>query len=175
MMRYVIFPIVVFLNSLIACGPLPVEETSEPYQFVSPLAVIRVYDGDTIVVRRDGWQEFKVRMKGVDSPEMNEGDAAPPEAWAQAAKDFTLTHVGIQVDLEFDSDCAYLDDPYEGCMDQYDRLLAYVRISTGEDLGELLLREGLAKIFRWNNEEYDRLDVYEAAVDEAQAAGKGVW
>ena len=153
------------------------DEPSEPEpidysQLADPLLVRGVMDGDTFEVLKDG-EVYRVRMKGIDTPELS-GNNDRPEPCAENAKQFLWETIGnSQVDLEFDSSCG--DDPYNTCVDTYDRLLAYVRIYTGEDLATLILKRGLGQVYRFNNESFDRLATYNSAEDIAQANDLGIW
>lgn len=141
-----------------------------------PVAVVRVIDGDTVEVMLDDG-ETMVRMKGIDSPELHpDPQGSPAEPYATDARDFTQANIGLRVELEFNSDCD--TDPLAQCRDQYDRLLAYVRLQNGDDMALRLLRAGLARVYRFNNGNpmsFDRLGDYLAAEDEARQAGRGVW
>ena len=104
-----------------------------------------------------------------------------PEPFAQDAVDYVVTRAGIQVGLEWDSACT---DPFgtcqqgvdgQGCFDRYCRLLAYVRLVDGGDLGEELLEEGFAQVYRFNNELFDRLSAYLNAEDNARQSRRGQW
>ena len=137
-----------------------------------PLRVRSVIDGDTFEILRDD-EVIRVRMKGIDTPELY-GDNDSPEPCAQAAKDFLWDTIGnSEVGLEFDSSCG--SNPYLNCYDGYDRLLAYVRLHNGDDLAALLLTEGLARVYRFNNETFDRLADYNAAEQAAKISDRGIW
>ena len=137
------------------------------------LPVVRVIDGDTIEVDMEGVTE-RVRMKGVDTPELHPQDnPSVPEPYAEAARAYTSTHVGTEVDLEFDSRCGAT--PLVGCRDAFDRLLAYVRIVDGSDLGASLLAEGLARVYVYQGESFDRKALYLELQAQAQADSVGLW
>lgn len=96
--------------------------------------VLRVVDGDTIVVEIDGRRE-RVRYIGIDTPEMND----QREAIVARARDATGANEqlvgGKSVRLEFDVQRR----------DKYGRLLAYVWV--GETMvNEELVREGFAEL-----------------------------
>ena len=157
--------------------PAPTSEPDEPEpidysQLVDPLLVRGVMDGDTFEVLKDG-EVFRVRMKGIDTPELS-GYNDRPEPCAENAKQYLWDTIGnSQVALEFDSSCG--DDPYRTCVDTYDRVLAYVRIYTGEDLATLILKQGLGQVYRFNNESFDRLAAYTSAEEAAQNGDLGIW
>lgn len=97
--------------------------------------VLRVVDGDTIVVNYNGTEE-KVRLIGVDTPESVHPDNSKNTDAGFAASEFTNVYLtGEEVELEFDVQQR----------DQYGRLLAYVYFD-GEMFNEKLLRTGYANI-----------------------------
>ena len=150
-------------------------ETSDPsapiIEFAEPVLVKSVVDGDTIEILRNG-VEFRVRFKGINTPELYSDGG--PEPYAQEAKDFVWDHIGAQeIGLEFDTDCG--SAPFDDCYDGYGRLLAYIRIDNGKDLAEELLSNGLARVYRFQNEIYDRMDAYYAAQSVAQDNDLGIW
>ncbi|TAN53921.1 MAG: nuclease [Rhodospirillales bacterium] len=103
-----------------------------------PAQVIRVVDGDTLVVRAHIWlgQEVEtlVRLMGTDTPEMKARCAAEREK-AVAARDFLAGSVdGKLVQLH-----DVLTDKYGG------RVRAQVLDATGADLSQELIRAGLAR------------------------------
>ena len=175
------------LNFFIACGdsssspppPLPAPVNSIPAsKLQDPVDVVRVIDGDTIEIRK-GAELFRVRFQGVDTPELHpDPEGSPPEAFAEAARSFTLLNIGSQVDLEFDSSCDTSSNPFLTCVDQYDRLLAYIRSANGQDLCVKLLREGLATVYRRPRGDlppFDRQATYLLMEAEAKSAARGIW
>ena len=111
--------------------------------------VVRVIDGDTIVVKIDG-KILKVRLLGIDCPETEAHRNKPFEynsitnltyltEWGLKAKEFTKKHLeGKIVELEFDETA--------GLRDKYGRLLAYVYVN-GTDFNALLIEKGLARVY----------------------------
>lgn len=97
--------------------------------------VVRVVDGDTIVVNYNGTEE-KVRLIGVDTPESVHPDSSKNTEEGVAASDYTKQHLeGKQVELEFDVQER----------DQYGRLLAYVYVD-GVMYNKTLLEDGVADL-----------------------------
>ncbi|MDE7054421.1 MAG: thermonuclease family protein [Oscillospiraceae bacterium] len=97
--------------------------------------VLRVVDGDTIVVNYNGVEE-KVRLIGIDTPESVHPDNSKNTDAGFAASEFTKAYLtGEKIELEFDVQQR----------DQYGRLLAYVYFN-GEMFNEKLLRTGYANI-----------------------------
>ena len=97
------------------------------------VSVTDVVDGDTIDVSTQVEGTNRVRLIGVDTPEVFGGE----EPCGSEASDFTTEQLeGQDVTLEFDEDR----------IDPYDRALAYVWVPDldGELFNETLVRRGLA-------------------------------
>ena len=157
-------------------GSEPIEPSDstapDPVSFSDPVGVVGVLDGDTLLVARGG-STFKVRLRGIDCPEMNADSDDDPEPYAEDARSFALQSAGLEIGLEYDAACE--PDTGPPCLDTYDRVLAYVRMSDGGDLGEELVRRGFAKLLVFDDQPFDRLDDYVAAQTEAQTSGLGIW
>jgi micrococcal nuclease len=125
---------------------------------------IRVVDGDTVVVGVNGTSEY-VRLIGIDSPEPN--DPGGPQCYAQEATDH-------MVELAQTGTVVLVADESQGARDTYGRLLAYVELADGTDLGEAMLRDGYAREFTYDRP-YDRRDAYLAAENEALENEAGLW
>lgn len=119
--------------------------------------VVRVIDGDTIVVALDGF-EYHVRYVGIDTPERG-------EPFYQAATDANeqLVGGGTVILVRDISDT-----------DRYDRLLRYIYLPDGTFVNGELVRMGLAqaKMYRPDVAFNDLLESLES---EARAAGNGMW
>jgi len=109
--------------------------------------VLWIYDGDTLKIEDIG----KVRLIGIDTPETKASsrdyfykrnfNIAPEKLReiAHRAKQYNIRHVkGTTVHLKLD---------HTG-RDKYNRLLAYVYLPDGTLLNRLLLKKGLAAVFR---------------------------
>ena len=97
--------------------------------------VIRVVDGDTLVINYNGKNE-KVRLIGVDTPESVHPNEEKNTEFGDSVSKFSKEILsGKQVGLEFDVQER----------DKYGRLLAYVYLE-GQMYNKLLLEKGYAKI-----------------------------
>ncbi|QQM30991.1 thermonuclease family protein [Martelella lutilitoris] len=100
--------------------------------------IVRVIDGDTIVVEARPWPgqivETSVRIRGVDTPELRSSCAAERQA-ASIAKDYviSLLRAGETVQLR-----QIAGDKYFG------RVVADVALPDDRDLSSLLLEGGFA-------------------------------
>jgi micrococcal nuclease len=127
--------------------------------------VVRVVDGDTVVVRVDGRDE-RVRLIGVDTPETKH-PSKPVECFGAEASAFTssLLPEGTEVRLERDVEAR----------DQYDRLLAYVhRADDGLFVNRELLARGYAAVLTVPPN-VAHTDEFVALAAEARREGRGLW
>lgn len=156
-----------------ACGPgeAPVDDS---FVLPNPATLDEVIDGDTLSVLPSGaTSASRLRLKGIDAPELF---SDPPEAFAAEARAELFDASTFRLGLVFEAACSDDGvDPFVACRDGFDRLLAYVLTVDGVDLNERLVERGLARVFRFQGEGYDRLERYEAAQSRAQAAGLGIW
>ncbi|MBQ7767182.1 MAG: thermonuclease family protein [Lachnospiraceae bacterium] len=86
--------------------------------------VVRVIDGDTIVVNMNG-KEHNIRMIGIDAPESVDPDEEENSVFGDIASAYTEEHLktGTNIFLSFDK------EKY----DQYGRMLAYVWVCEDND------------------------------------------
>jgi endonuclease YncB( thermonuclease family) len=134
-------------------------------QFDQKSAVVtHVVDGDTIDIRV-GFSETRVRLVGVDAPEMNVVSRKPPEHWAQRATDYVKARAdGKAVTIKL--------EPL-GTRDRYDRLLAYVYLSDNESLNFALVRDGEAYADR--RFKHSLIQSFETAENDARTHQRGLW
>ena len=123
-----------------------------------------VHDGDTITVSLSGQTE-KVRLVGIDTPEVND-DRPEYRSAAYAARDYARARLnGKTVTLE--------RDKYQPDRDDYGRLLRYVYLDDGSNLNDELVRKGYARVYdRFRFEAKGRLKALET---EAKRNRLGVW
>lgn len=100
--------------------------------------VVKVFDGDTLLVRIKGHKEF-VRLREIDAPEMASRKQKGQEPWGKKAREFTLSRLkDRKVRLETEN----RDE-----RDPYGRLLAYVFV--GESLlNREMIQSGNAFFYR---------------------------
>lgn len=130
-----------------------------------PYPVLRVVDGDTVKILREG-EDVSVRLIGLDTPETVAPDQ-PVECFGPEASGRTTELVdGASVWLERDA--------VSGDTDKYGRTLAYVWISPSAMLNEILVREGYAEEVTYA-EGYRYQQRFRDAERAAQAEGAGLW
>jgi micrococcal nuclease len=128
-----------------------------------PATVIRDVDGDTVIARLPHGRVEKVRLLGVDTPEVVD-PRKPVQCFGHAASAYTAAHlVGRRVTLELDAEPR----------DKYGRMLAYV-IVDGHRFDDELLAGGYARflVIPPNGAHARAMLSAELA---ARAAGRGLW
>ena len=167
-------PLLLVLSGLLAaCSPTtPVGTAGSAGGLAVPddaqaATVVRLVDGDTVVLRGRGvgpltGQPTRVRVLLVDTPEVHrERECFGEQASARAAQ---LLPDGAQVRVEADRDPT----------DRFDRALLHIWTADGVNVGEELVRGGFAEVLVVEpNDRY--VEAFDAAEDEARAAGRGLW
>jgi micrococcal nuclease len=127
-------------------------------------SVVRVVDGDTLIVRLESGERQRVRVIGVDTPE-DVAPGQPVQCWSRKAAAFTKDALeGRSVTLVLGREER----------DHYGRTLAYVSRPDGFDLEVALLRGGYARTLEIAPND-DRADGYAALERTARRARVGLW
>lgn len=129
--------------------------------------VVRVVDGDTLVVDRGNGDE-RVRLVGVDTPE-TVAPNSPVECFGPEASAYvTGLLTGATVSLD--------PDPSQADADRYGRLLRYVWVATDaggwNSVEVMLLTGGFAEPYR---DSHSRKAGFDALGADAMAAARGLW
>ncbi len=124
--------------------------------------IIAVYDGDTVKVRFDDGPDRRVRLIGIDTPEITD-ESSEKQLEALLAKRFTFHHLFRKpVELTYEPEQE----------DKYGRLLAYVWI--GDRLfNEFILKQGFARVYL--KFPYTMNKKFIQAQKEARELGRGFW
>lgn len=124
--------------------------------------VASIVDGDTIDVRRIGSRKkYRIRLLGIDTPEVYGGKECGGEAASDRMKILARGFVWIKT------------DPSQPRRDRYNRLLAYVTKGR-KDLNKRMISLGLAKVYVVG-ERFSAYQPYKRAQEKARAAGRGSW
>lgn len=124
--------------------------------------IIRVVDGDTLMIEGDE----KIRLIGVDTPETVD-PRKPVQCFGKEASAKTKELAeGKMVTLVVDES--------QGNTDKYGRLLRYVTLEDGQDLGLALLSGGFAHEYTYDKK-YEKQAEYKNAVFEAENNEVGLW
>jgi endonuclease YncB( thermonuclease family) len=126
--------------------------------------VVRVIDGDTIVIRTTAGQQEHVRLRGIDAPELANEDR-PAHFWGPEATDYLKKRIDRQrVILQIDG-----TEP----RDRYGRLLAFVYQPEHTCVNLDLVRDGQAYADR-RFTSFMRSQL-EQAETEARKRERGLW
>ena len=134
----------------------------------SSAEILRAVDGDTLVVRELGVEQ-RVRVLGIDTPEVQGRTECGGEAASSAAKRWVRENSIVTL----------RSDPAAPDRDRYGRLLRYVEpprmvLQPGEDLSGQMVRRGHARVAAYGQdlEKLPELRQFERA---AKRAGRGLW
>ncbi len=127
--------------------------------------VMAVLDGDTVKVRFDDGAERKVRLIGIDSPELADSRDSVRFMALMARRFAYLRLKGRRVGLAYEW-------PLE---DKYGRLLAYLTPDGGAFFNEEILKEGFARVLRAFPHDPEMMKRFERAEAAAKQAGNGLW
>lgn len=167
--RSFFFSLLIFLL-LLPSRPFAVERETA--------TVVRAVDGDTLEVTVKGRTE-KVRLIGVDTPEVHESqklhrdaartkqDEATIKALGKRASDFTksIVRAGDQVELEYGQESR----------DRYRRILAFVWLTDGRMLNETIICEGYANALTRYPFRPDYMERFRTCERQAREQKKGLW
>jgi micrococcal nuclease len=170
--RILIALVLVALASYIAGVPItfPTSAQNDTYSHDGTYRVVRVIDGDTIVVDQNG-TDLSVRLIGIDTPEVNSPVTKAECFGSEASRASKQLFEGKMVYLE--------TDPTQATFDAYDRLLAYAFLpATSTDrttsANEYLIREGFAREYTYRAA-YRYQTQFTQAEREARREQKGLW
>jgi endonuclease YncB( thermonuclease family) len=127
---------------------------------------VNVIDGDTLDVRTDSGESFRLRLLGVDCMDTHQEAKVEEQARRLRRSAAEVVRLGERATartrgLVQGKPIAWEVPEGTPLFDPYDRMLAYVELpGGGEDLGERLLREGLAELRR---DRHPRTERYRAA------------
>jgi micrococcal nuclease len=140
--------------------------------------VTHVVDGDTIDVRFDDGRDERIRLLGIDTPEVHvetspgEFEGVPNTTAARECLRAVGQNASRMVRTRIDGMLVRIEtDPVADRRGGYDRLLAYV-IADGTNLNRLLVAEGYARVY---DTTFTERETFERAEARAMDEGRGVW
>ncbi len=139
------------------------ENPSQPKVVTSSVSITKVIDGDTVWVNKDGVEE-KIRLLGIDTPELNTSDLTERCFAIEAKESLENLLLDREVKLESESETFQKD--------KYGRTLAYLS-SNGENLNLKLLQQGDAKIYKYYKGKH--LKEFQSAEQLAKESQIGIW
>lgn len=148
---------------------VPLEFSPKKY----PVLVTKTVDGETLMIQfedviPEGCKEKeRIKLLGVNAPNLNSNSDKAPEYFAQEATDFTNQYTNKVVSVEFDK--------VAGPRDKYDRLIVFIRLPDGSLLNEKLVEGGFAKFVGGIKFENSIMDEFGNLQRAAQDEKKGIW
>ncbi|KUH87917.1 nuclease [Mycobacterium sp. IS-1556] len=129
--------------------------------------VLRAVDGDTLDVRDDTRGRLRVRLLGIDSPEVHKPGWSVGCWGPEAARFAADTLTGQRI--------ALVGDPGQDFHDRYGRTLAYVELADGRDFAVAAAAAGMARSYVYGGKPVSRHPEIAAAEAQARAARRGLW
>jgi micrococcal nuclease len=146
---------------LLSAAEFPISSGALPTAAV----VTAVYDGDTVKVKFENGISKRIRLLGVDAPEMND-PREKMKFWAHMAKRLSFFYLyRKEINLSYDSEIE----------DKYGRILAYVWTKEKGLFNDFILRQGFAFAFLNFPLKKDYAIRLKEAEREAQKSQKGIW
>ena len=131
--------------------------------------VIDVIDGDTLEVQMPNDAVRRVRLIGIDTPEVSHPPDQPTaECFGPEAAEMT-THFAAGKAVRLES------DPVAGEQDRYGRLLAHVWLPDGTLLASRLLSGGYGHEYTYQGQEYKYRNDFRSDERVATVMGTGLW
>lgn len=130
--------------------------------------VVRVVDGDTLDVRSDTNGRLRIRVLGIDTPEVVKPNT-PVQCGGPQASEYakTLFPQGQRVQLVADSS--------QDAHDRYGRTLAFVLLPSGLNYSIDAARTGHARAYTYGHRPSRWASEIAAAEHQAQADRTGIW
>jgi micrococcal nuclease len=128
-------------------------------------AVVRVVDGDTIVVKMNDKEET-VRFIGINTPESVD-PRKPVECFGKEAS-------ARMKELLKDGKVRLESDPSQAGADRYGRILRYVYLPDGTDINLKMIQDGYAFEYTYDIP-YEKQTEFKKAQQEAMEAKRGLW
>lgn len=138
----------------------------QPQQPLFPAIVLRVIDGDTVLVSQLSIQE-KVRLIGIDAPETVDRQKPVGCFGKEASERMRQLLNGKLVYLQADNT--------QADKDMYGRLLRYIYLPNKTMVNEILLQEGFAKEYTFGYHAYIFQHAFRQLEAYAQKEKNGLW
>lgn len=141
------------------------KQTQQKTETGTYYSVVRVVDGDTIVIDMEG-TDVKVRLIGLDTPEIVD-PRRPVRCFGKEASDKAksiLTGQKVKIEIE----------PTQGVHDKYGRLLAYIFLPDGTLFNQMMIEEGYGHEYTYRIP-YKYQKEFKASQVRARELKKGLW
>ena len=135
--------------------------------------VVKITDGDTVWVKREGQRKIKIRVWGIDTPEKYYSRKLEREAARCGVSEKEMRKFGILASKHakelFDEKGRMVSIEFKG-RGYYGRYLGIMYFIDGTDYGKKMILDGYACIYRRNTKEE-----YREAQERAKKEGRGLW
>lgn len=135
-----------------------------------PIVIDRVIDGDTLVISGDGFNQERLRLRGIDAPEVVHPDYDHDDHFGPEARRYLDNRLakaraaGKPITLKFDG---------TERRDRYGRILGYVYVGDSDCVNVDLVRDGMAYVDR--RFKTMLTGTLEQTENAARAKGTGLW
>lgn len=147
-------------------GVVPLTSSTATRTVVSHARVTHVVDGDTVDVRLASGRVQRVRLLGIDTPEVYNGVECGGPAASAAMK--RMLPVGTRVRLA--------SDTTQASTDRFGRALRFItRTRDGVQINRRQVWLGHARVYVYHGVPFKRTADYRRAEAAAQAAPRGLW
>ncbi len=160
-----LIPITAFIILLIL-NPHYLKKSDSPSSNQRLYSVSRIVDGDTIRVIIEDREEV-VRLVNINAPESVDPRESVECMGEEASEIMSQLVYGKKVRLE--------EDRSQSSRDRYQRLLRFVFLEDGTDVGLEMIRLGYAYSTPYGSSAHKYLDEYELAQEEAIKSKRGLW
>ena len=159
------------LGAVTGCGSVDAialaSAPEPPPSAATEATVVRVVDGDTVVVAGPQDDQERIRVLGIDAPETVSPklpvQCGGPESTAFAQHMLIGRHVTL------------VPDPTQAGRDFYQRELRYVRLEDGRDFSVESARAGMSRSYVFGRIPVSERKQIDAAQAQARAEHKGIW
>ncbi|MCD8494708.1 MAG: thermonuclease family protein [Candidatus Pacebacteria bacterium] len=128
--------------------------------------IVRIVDGDTMVVRTSAGREERIRVIGIDTPE-----TVHPNRDIAC---FGIEATAFARTLFTNQDIIITTDPTQGDRDRYGRMLGYITLPDGRDFGHTMIHQGYAFEYTFRIP-YQKQSLYKDAERDARMHKRGMW
>lgn len=145
-----VLPIAALLLALAGAGATPITLKGR---------IVSVHDGDTVTLLDRNWKSHRIRLSGIDAPEIGHGRDHPSQPFGQASKQSL-------------AELAFGKQASAACpqADRYGRLLCVLYVDH-RNINVEQIRRGMA----WAYEQYAIDPTYHLAQAEAKSYRRGLW
>ncbi|OKH63002.1 nuclease [Mycobacterium sp. SWH-M5] len=129
--------------------------------------MLRTVDGDTVDVKDDARGRLRVRILGIDAPELHKPGWSVGCGAQDAASYADRMLTGQRVKL--------IPDPTQDARDRYGRSLFYIELPDNSNFSIEAARAGMVRSYIFDNRPVSLHREITTAEDDARANSRGIW